>query len=173
MDIGEYRAVQDAMALAHLMSKIFCSLQESANAVKNMAKKHMSKELTTIESIQEIKKDMAAIQAAIDDIHNTKEPTISNSDPTHMQSHQLSYAEMASWSHGPKLDPKHADTIAKAKIANQHVIIKPTSKAARIRMKITMEKQLVEQMNETLFIASTGESGTPGYTPKENRVVGA
>ncbi len=95
MDIGEYRAVQDATALAHLMSKIFCSLQESVNAVKNMAKKHMSKELTTIESIQEIKKDTAAIQAAIDDIRNTKEPTISNSDPTHMQSHQLSYAEMA------------------------------------------------------------------------------
>ncbi len=75
--------------------------------------------------------------------------------------------------HGPKLDPKHADTIAKAKIANQYVIIKPTSEAARIGMKITMEKQLVEQMNEALFIASTGESGTPGYTPKENRVVGA
>ncbi|KAK0455648.1 uncharacterized protein EV420DRAFT_554995 [Desarmillaria tabescens] len=116
---------------------------------------------------------MTTIQAAINDIRNSKESMSPSNNSTNTQPHQLSYAEATGRLQGPRMDPKHADTIAKARIANRRVIIKPTSDVARNRMKETTEKEMVERMNEALLTASAGETGTPICIPEEYKVVGA
>ncbi len=115
MDMEEYKAVQNAMALANLMNDNFKMLQENSNIIKTVADTQYTNGEAVSEQLQELKQNVTALQSIVEDLHVTNIQPMPIPTPTH--SNAISYADIAARP-SPFTDPHHADAIAKAKLAN-------------------------------------------------------
>ncbi|SJL13992.1 uncharacterized protein ARMOST_17444 [Armillaria ostoyae] len=94
--------------------------------------------------------------------------TQSQSQP---QSTPLSYANVVTKSN-PFADPRHSDVIAKAKLANRCIIVRPMTEEARATMAKHSEKELVKEVNDALLIATTTANDTLHVVPEDVSIVG-
>ncbi|KAK0449952.1 hypothetical protein EV421DRAFT_1899467 [Armillaria borealis] len=152
------------------MKENFKSLQENTNNIKTTIDTQKTYSAAIKEQLQELKKNVSAIQTTVTDIQSeaTRPPLL----VPNSQSHTMSYAEMAT---RPSLfaDPHHADVIAKAKIADQCVIMKPTTETTMSTTAKSTEKELVTDINKALSLAVTTVDDDLIIVPEEHRVVGS
>ncbi|KAK0227511.1 hypothetical protein EDD85DRAFT_794757 [Armillaria nabsnona] len=70
MDLDEYRAHQNALTIAGLMKENFKSMQENTNNIKTTIDTQITYSTTIEVQLQELKKNVLAIQAAVTDIQS-------------------------------------------------------------------------------------------------------
>ncbi|KAK0219462.1 hypothetical protein EDD85DRAFT_797355 [Armillaria nabsnona] len=170
MDLNEYRANQDALAMANLMNNNFKSLQESSNTLKTASGTHNNTIEATNEQLQELKRSVGTLQNLVEDLR-TSIPQPTPSQPT-SQTQPLSYAEATS-KPSPFTDPRHADIVAKAKLADRRVIIKPQTDTAKAEISKLTEKDLIRKMNEELMLTTMSTTGNLFEVPEEHKAVGS
>ncbi len=105
MDMEEYKAVQNAMALANLMNDNFKMLQENSNIIKTAADTQYTNGEAVSEQLQELKQNVTALQSIVEDLHVTNIQPMPIPTPTH--SNAISYADIAARP-SPFTDPHHA-----------------------------------------------------------------
>ncbi|KAK0438655.1 hypothetical protein EV421DRAFT_1738407 [Armillaria borealis] len=170
MDLNEYRANQDALAMANLMNNNFKSLQESSNTLKTASGTHNNTIEATNEQLQELKRSVGTLQTLVEDLR-TSIPQPTPSQPT-SQTRPLSYAEATS-KPSPFTDPCHADIVAKAKLADWRISVKPQTDTAKAEISKLTEKDLIRKMNEELMLAAMSTTDNPYEVPEEHKAVGA
>ncbi len=121
------------------------------------------------EQLQELKHSVAAIQSVVEDLRTTGPQLAQNPHPS--QQYPSSYTEAVN-KPSPLADPHHADVVARAKLTNRHVIVKPTTDDAHSKMNKNLEKDLVSEMNETLATAATTVGDTIHVVPDDIKVIG-
>ncbi len=169
-DLKDYKAVQDATVLSKLMNQNFRDLQESSNTLKTTTDTQNTNGEAISEQLQELKHSVAAIQSVVEDLRTTGPQLAQNPHP--LQQYPSSYAEAVN-KPSPLADPRHTDVVARAKLANRRVIVKPTTDDARSKMNKNSEKDLVSEMNETLATAATTVGDTLHVVPDDIKVIGA
>lgn len=109
----------------------------------------------------------SAIQTTVTNIQSeaTCPLLLPNSQP-----HMILYVEMAIWP-SPFADSHYTDVVAKAKIADQCVIVKPTTELAMSTIAKSTKKDLVTDINKALSLAVTTVDGDLAIVPDEHRVV--
>ncbi|KAK0437363.1 hypothetical protein EV421DRAFT_1907388 [Armillaria borealis] len=161
MDLEEYKAAQDAMALASLMNDNFKSLQITLNTLKSMAETQNTNDEAVNEQLRELKQNISSLHTIVEDLRNAKPHTAPSSASTQSQSQPqstpLSYANVVTKSN-PFADPRHSDVIAKAKLANRCII--------------RSKKELVKEVNDALSIATTTANDTLHVEPEDVSIVG-
>ncbi|SJL15510.1 uncharacterized protein ARMOST_19010 [Armillaria ostoyae] len=175
MDLEEYKAAQDAMALANLMNDNFKSLQMTANTLKTTAETQDTSDNAANEQLRELKQNVLSLQSIVEDLRSAKPHPAPVPTPTQSQSQSspLSYANVTAKANPFTGDPRHSDVIAKAKLANRRVIVKPTTEDAMAAMARRSEKELVKEVNDALSIATTITGDTLHMVPDGISVVGA
>lgn len=123
-NLKDYKAVQDTMALSKLMNQNFRDLQESSNTLKTTTDTQNTNGEAISKQLQEPKRSIAAIQSIVEDLWTTSPQLAQNPHPLHQ--YPSSYAEAVN-KPSPLADPHHANVVARAKLTNQHVIVKPTT----------------------------------------------
>ncbi len=168
MDLKEYKASQDTLVLASLMNDNFKSLQATANTQKTMAKNQDTSDNAANEQLQELKQNVVSLQSIVEDLRSTKPYPAPVPITTQSQSTPLSYANITT-----KADPCYSNVIAKAKLANCHIIVKPMTEDVTAAMARRSEKELVKEVNDALSIATTTTGDMLHIVPDGISVVGA
>ncbi|KAK0447960.1 hypothetical protein EV421DRAFT_1923438 [Armillaria borealis] len=129
----------------------------------------------TNEQLQELKQTVLSLQSIVEDLHSAKchPAPISTSTQFQLQSSLLSYANVTAKANPFTGNPCHSDVIAKAKLANLCVIVKPTTEDMMAAMARHSEKELVKEVNDTLSIATTTTGDTLHMVLDGISVVGA
>ncbi len=153
-DLEDYKVAHEAMALANLMNDNFRNLQESSNTLKTTVDNQNTNGEAINEQLQELKQSVATLQSIVEDLQTMNTQTTSH--PNSPQSRPSTYADAVNKSSpSPFSDPHHADVVARAKLANRHVIVKPMADETRNKMNKQSEKDLVSEMNEALANMAT------------------
>ncbi|KAK0214581.1 hypothetical protein IW262DRAFT_1466358 [Armillaria fumosa] len=175
MDLEEYKAAQDAMALASLMNDNFKSLQMTANTLKTTAETQDTNDNAANEQLQELKQNVLSLQSIVEDLRSTKPHPARDPTPTQLQSQStpLSYANATAKTNSLASDPRHSDIIAKARLANRRIIVKPVTEDVTAAMARRSEKELVQEVNDALSTAMTTAGDMLHLVPDGISVVGA
>ncbi|KAK0243334.1 hypothetical protein EDD85DRAFT_947478 [Armillaria nabsnona] len=173
MDLEEYKAAQEAMVLASLMNDNFKSLQITSNTLKSTAETQNTNNEAVNEQLRELKQNVSSLHTIVEDLCNAKSHPIPSYPPTQSQTQSapLSYASVVAKSN-PFADPRHSNVIAKAKLANRRVIVKPMTEEAKAAMAKRSKKELVKEVNDALSIATTTINDTLHVVPEDVSVVG-
>ncbi len=173
MDLEEYKASQDALVLASLMNDNFKSLQVTANTLKTTVENQDTSDNAANEQLQELKQNVVSLQSIVEDLHSAKPYPAPVLTPTQSQSTTLSYANVTTKANPFAGDPCHSDIIAKAKLANRRVIVKPMTEDVTAAMARRSKKELVKEVNDALSIATTTTGNMLHIVPDGISVVGA
>ncbi|KAK0222773.1 hypothetical protein EDD85DRAFT_796288 [Armillaria nabsnona] len=154
MDLEEYKASQDALALASLMNDNFKSLQVTANTLKTTAENQDTSNNVANEQLRELKQNVVSLQSIVEDLRSAKPYPTPVPTPTQSQSTPLSYANVTTKANPFAGNPRHSNVIAKAKLANRRIIVKPMTEDATAAMARRSEKELVKELRQLLATCS-------------------
>ncbi|SJL03070.1 uncharacterized protein ARMOST_06415 [Armillaria ostoyae] len=147
----------------------------TANTLKTTAETQDTSDNAANEQLRELKQNVLSLQSIVEDLRSAKPHPAPVPTPTQSQSQSspLSYANVTAKANPFTGDPRHSDVIAKAKLANRRVIVKPTTEDAMAAMARRSEKELVKEVNDALSIATTITGDTLHMVPDGISVVGA
>ncbi|KAK0189720.1 hypothetical protein F5146DRAFT_1139142 [Armillaria mellea] len=158
-DLEDYKAAQEATALANLMNDNFRNLQECSNTMKTTVDSQNTNGEAVNKQLQELKQSVAALQSIVEDLQTTNTQT--TLQPNSSQPRPSTYAAAVNKpSLSPFSNPCHANVVARAKLANQHVIVKPMADETCNKMNKQSEKDLVSEMNKALASMATNVEDT-------------